>query len=87
MLKHKKPRAKGKISFTRYFQKFSPGDSVAVKKELSVIFGLPIRLQGRTGKVVEKRGAAYVVEIFDYNKPKRYAIKPIHLNKIMGAKK
>ena len=86
MLTHKTPREKGKISFTRYFQKFAPGDSVAVKKELSVVFGLPIRLQGRTGKVIEKRGTAYDVEIYDYNKPKRYAIKPIHLKKIEVAK-
>lgn len=86
MLKHKKPRAKGKISFTKYFQKFSPGDSVAVVKELSVNFGLPIRIQGRTGKVIAKRGTAYEVEIYDFNKPKRYAIKPIHLKRIVEAK-
>jgi large subunit ribosomal protein L21e len=87
MLSHKTPRTKGKFSFTRYFQKFQPGDSVAVAKELSVVFGLPIRLQGRTGKVIEKRGSAYVVEIYDYNKAKRYAIKPVHLKRIMEIKK
>ncbi len=82
MLKYKKSREKGKFSFTRYFQKFKEGDTVAVDKELGVNFGYSKRLQGRTGKVLEKRGTAYHVEIFDFNKPKRYLIKPIHLKRI-----
>jgi large subunit ribosomal protein L21e len=82
MPKHKKPREKGKFSFMRFFQKFQPGDSVAVKQELSIPFGFSKRLQGKTGKVLEKRGSAYYVEIKDLNKPKRYSIKPIHLRKI-----
>lgn len=82
MLKHKKTRQKGKFSFMRYFQKLQPGDSVAVVQELSVKFGYSKRLQGRTGKVIEKRGSAYYVEIKDLSKPKKYLIKPIHLKKI-----
>ena len=82
MLKRKKPRQKGKFSFTRYFQVFKPGDSVAVVKELSLKFGYSDRLQGRTGKVLDKRGSAYEVEIKDLNKPKKYLIKPIHLKRI-----
>ena len=82
MLKHKRLRNKGKISFTRYFHVFKPGDAVAVIRELSIKFGYPKKLQGRTGRVIEKRGAAYEVEIKDLNKPKRYLIKPVHLQKI-----
>jgi large subunit ribosomal protein L21e len=82
MLKHKKTRAKGKFSFTNYFQKFQPGDFVAVVMELGVPFAYSKRLQGRTGKVLEKRGSAYYVEIKDYRMPKRYLIKPIHLKRI-----
>jgi len=84
MLKRKKPRQKGKFSFTRYFQVFKPGDSVAVVKELSLKFGYSDRLQGRTGKVLDKRGSAYEVEIKDLNKPKKYLIKPIHLKRIQN---
>ncbi len=87
MLTHKTSREKGKISFTKYFQKFKTGDSVAVVRELSVPMGLSTRLQGRTGKVIAKRGSAYEVEIYDYNKAKNYCIKPIHLKKIEGAQK
>ncbi len=86
MLKRKKPRQKGKFSFTKYFQEFREGDSVAVARELSLKFGYPKRLQGKTGKVIEKRGAAYYIEISDLNKKKKYLIKPIHLNKIESGK-
>ncbi|MBU0760080.1 MAG: 50S ribosomal protein L21e [Nanoarchaeota archaeon] len=82
MLKRKKPRQKGKFSFTRYFQKFQPGDSVAVVKELSFEFAYSNRLQGKTGKIIDKRGSAYQIEMKDLNKTKRYLIRPIHLKKI-----
>ena len=82
MLKRKKPHQKGKFSFTRYFQAFKSGDSVAVARELSINFGYQKKLQGRTGKIIERRGTAYEIEIKDLNKPKRYLIKPIHLKKI-----
>lgn len=82
MPKHKTPREKGRFSFTRYFQVFKTGDSVAVARELSVKFGYPRRLQGKTGKVLKKQGFAYEVEIKDIGRPKKYLIKPIHLKKI-----
>ena len=82
MLKRKKIRQRGKVSFTRYFQKFQSGDSVAVVRELSNNFGYSNRIQGRTGKVLEKRGTAYYIAIKDLNKEKKYLIKPIHLKKI-----
>tara|TARA_Y100000310_G_scaffold345284_1_gene463413 strand:+ start:6270 stop:6509 length:240 start_codon:yes stop_codon:yes gene_type:complete len=78
-------RDKGKFSFTRFFQKFKPGDSVAVAQELSVVFGYSKRLQGRTGKIIKKQGSAYEVEIKDFDKTKKYLIKPIHLKRIQNA--
>lgn len=84
MLKHKRLRDKGKISFTRYFQEFKPGDSVAVAKELSIKFGYPNKIHGRTGKIVGKRGSAYEIKIFDIRKEKTYLIKPIHLRRIQA---
>lgn len=86
MLKHKNFRTRGKISFTRFFQKFKPGDSVAVAKELSISFPYSKRINGRTGKVIAQRGSAYYVEIAELGKLKRYSIKPIHLKKIQNAK-
>jgi len=68
----------------RFFQKFQPGESVAVVRELSIPFPYSKRLQGRTGNVIEKRGSAYYVEIKDLNKKKKYLIKPIHLKRIVN---
>jgi len=85
MPQRKSPRTKGKISFTKFFQKFNEGDSVAVVRELSKKFGYSKRLQGRTGKIVKKRGTAYEIEIKDLNKQKTFMIQPIHLRKIQEA--
>ncbi len=82
MLKHKRNKDRGKISFSRYFQKFKPGDSVAVVRELSIPLAYSTRIQGKTGKVIEKKGNSYHVEIKDMNKKKYYFIMPIHLKKI-----
>lgn len=82
MLIRKRTREKGKFSFTKYFQEFQPGEAVSVVRELSLPLDYLKQIQGRTGKVVAKRGSAYEVAIFDYNKEKRYMIKPIHLRRI-----
>ena len=86
MLKRRRLRDKGKVSFSRYFQKFKPGDSVAVVRDLGFPFSYSNRIQGRTGKVINKRGSSYYVEIKELNKPKKYLLKPIHLKKIEEVK-
>ena len=80
---NKKPiRTRGKVQFSKYFQKFEEGDNVAVVEERSVKSSFPKRFQGRTGSVESKRGRAYVVKIKDQDKEKRFIINPIHLKKI-----
>ena len=78
----KKIRTRGKIQFSRYFQKFQEGESVAVVVEPSIRSSFPKRLQGRTGKIEEKRGKVYFVKIKDQKKEKKFLIEPIHLKKI-----
>ena len=78
----KKVRTRGKIQFSRYFQKFQEGDNVAVVVEPSIQSSFPKRLQGRTGKIEYKRGKSYFVMIKDQKKEKRFLIEPIHLKKI-----
>ena len=82
MLKHKRIREKGKVSFTRYFQVFKPGDYVALVRDLGFIAEFPARVQGRAGTVVRKQGSAYVVEVMDGNLKKQFMVKPIHLKKL-----
>jgi len=39
-----------------------------------------IQFHGRTGKIVEKRGNAYIVQIRDGNAQKKLILEPVHLN-------
>ena len=78
----KKVRTRGKIQFSRYFQKFQEGDNVAVVVEPAVQSSFPKRLQGRTGKIEYKRWKSYLVMIKVQKKEKRFLIEPIHLKKI-----
>ena len=82
MVGKKKIRTKGKLQFSRYFQKFKEGEVVAVVKESALSSNFPSRLQGRTGCVESKRGRAYMVKIKDQDKEKKFLIEPIHLKKI-----
>jgi len=84
MLKRKKTREKGKIKLSRYFQKLSEGDKVAVVREHSLKVGFPKQIQGRTGKVEEKRGECWLVKISLHNtkRCKTYIIHPVHLKKL-----
>lgn len=82
MLKHKSIRSRGKIPLSRFFTSFNKGDSVALVKELSVNSNVPDRMQGRTGKVLGKRGSSYVVEVNDLNMAKKFIVHPIHLKRI-----
>ena len=78
----KEYREKGKLSLSRYFQRFEVGDQVNLKINSSIQKGrFYPRFHGLTGNVVGKRGFCYEVEIFDGNKQKRLYVHPIHLNK------
>ena len=82
MTKGKKIRTRGKIPLSRQFQNLKKDDSIAIIKELSVASSFPKRLQGRTGKVIEKRGRAYVIIAKDGKKEKKFIIEPVHLKRI-----
>ena len=86
MVRRKKIRTRGKLSLSRYFQKFKEGEHIAVAKEISLQPRFPKRIQGRTGVVRGKRGRSYLVMIKDINKEKEYLIAPIHLKKIKNIK-
>ena len=82
MAKSKSIRMRGKTPLSRQFQNLEQGDSVSVIREIAVASSFPERLQGRTGTVAEKRGRAFVVDINDNGKEKKFIIEPIHLKKI-----
>ena len=87
MSKKKPIRTRGKLQFSKYFQKLNQGDFVAVVREPAVKANFPKRLQGRTGVIENKRGKAYLIKIKDQNKEKKILIEAIHLKKIKQIEK
>ena len=78
----KSVREKGKISLTRFFQLFKIGDLVSLVAEPGVQKGMyNPRFHGKTGKVVEKKGKCYGVEIKDMKRTKKVIVHPIHLKR------
>jgi len=75
-------RTRGKLQFSRFFQKLKKGDFVSVVKEKAWSSNFPKRLQGKTGIVERRQGKIFIVKIKDINKKKEYLIEPIHLKKI-----
>jgi large subunit ribosomal protein L21e len=75
-----KKKERRRLTITDVMKDFKEGDVVAIKINPSVQKGMPhVRFHGRTGRVVEKRGISYVVEIKDGNKVKRIIARPEHL--------
>jgi large subunit ribosomal protein L21e len=78
----KETRTKGKISLTKYFQKFNVGDRVKLDLEPAVQTGIfHPRYNGKVGTVVGKSGGCYVVIIKDVTKEKSVIVHPVHLAK------
>jgi large subunit ribosomal protein L21e len=83
-------RQKGKLSLTKYFQKFEEGDGIKLVAETAVQKGIyHRRFHGNNGIVVGKRGNCYRIAIKDGNKPKEVIVHPVHLQrlKVMGVEK
>ncbi len=65
---------------TKHIQTFDENDLVHIIIDPSIHKGQPHpRFHGRTGKVADKRGQAYIVEINDGNKAKKLIVRPEHL--------
>lgn len=76
----KKPGERGLTSIRRGVKRYSEGDTVHIDIDPSVHEGMPHpRFQGRTGRVVELRGRAYVVRVSDGDSEKELTCRPEHL--------
>ena len=76
----KKIREKGLPNVTKLLQSYTEGNSVTIKIDPSIHRGQPHpRFQGRTGKIVEHRGNAYLIKIRDGNKEKAIIARPEHI--------
>jgi len=84
---HRRTREKfrrtGLTPISRYIKQFNIGDRVVIEINSSSQKGLPFkRFQGLSGKVIEKKGRSFVVEIKDGNKTKTVITPAEHLKAI-----
>ena len=78
----KRFRRKRKLTVPDRVKKFSIGDTVLIMV-VPLFRGLPApRYHGKHGKVVEKRGVAYLVEVKDGRAVKKLVVSPVHLKKV-----
>jgi len=83
MIIRKNIKTRGKVRLSQYFQELKDGEKVAIIREQSSEPKFPIRIQGKTGVIAGKKGAAYIIKLMDGNELKTYVIKPIHLKKLV----
>ncbi len=67
-------------TITRYMQEFKKNQKVIIVQEPSSHKGMPHpRFKGKVGKVLEKRGSSYIIEIDDGGSTKKIISRPEHL--------
>lgn len=73
-------RKTGRVSVNKLIKQFNIGEKVVINIESASLKGMPFkRFQGLIGKIVDKRGNAYIVEIKDGEKLKTVIANPEHL--------
>ncbi|MBD3210436.1 50S ribosomal protein L21e [Candidatus Micrarchaeota archaeon] len=72
-------KGKSRVSVNERVKTFEIGQKVVITPK-AIEKGLPhLRYRNRHGRVVEKRGKGYLVEISDYGKTKKLVVGPVHL--------
>lgn len=78
----KRARERGLSPITRRFVEYEEGDTANIVIDPSVHKGQPYhRFHGLTGRILEKRGRAYLLEVRTGNKRKQVIVRPEHLRK------
>ena len=77
----KNVRERGAVPpLSRVLHEYNIGDKVHIVINPSIVKGMPHRrFHGKTGTIIEKRGRAYVVEVYLGNKRKKVFVRPEHL--------
>ncbi len=80
-------RERGKVTISKIIKRFNLGDSVAFIQNASVQKGMPHpKWKGLVGRVVEKRGASYVVLVNVGDAQKKVISRPVHLKLLSEVK-
>ena len=76
----KHPRSRGNPPPSHSLRDYPPGSKVAINLNPAVHDGMPHpRFHGLTGNVVERRGTAFIIEVYSGNKLKTVISRPEHL--------
>lgn len=82
-LLRKNLRQRGKISISRFFAVFKPGDKVLLNAEPAYQKGMYYpRYYGKVGCISAKQGECYLVTIADQSVLKTLIIHPVHLRRV-----
>jgi len=77
-------KSPGRTTITKRIVEFKEGDTVRIVINPQFKEGMPYpRFNNRIGKIVEKRGKSYVVEIRDLKAKKMLAVAVMHLKKMV----
>jgi large subunit ribosomal protein L21e len=80
--KFKKPH-RAKFTVERYLKEFEPDQIVMIDIDPSSTKNIPhYRYKGKTGRIVRKRGRAYIVSVKLGNKDKTLMLMPEHLKPV-----
>ncbi|MCW4018459.1 MAG: 50S ribosomal protein L21e [Candidatus Bathyarchaeota archaeon] len=78
-------REKGKPKLTKFLHEYENGDSVIIKIDSSQQKALPHRrFHGKIGKVINRRGRAYVVRVAQGNSDRNLIVRTEHLEPYKG---
>jgi large subunit ribosomal protein L21e len=67
----------------KFLREFKENQTVVIIQEPASQKGMPHpRFKGKTGRIIEKRGKSYIVQILDGNKAKKLIARPEHLKAI-----
>ena len=78
--RYKLKMGRGKGTVSRAVKEYPEGSTVHIKADPSMHRGMPHpKFFGQTGKITEKRGRAYLVEVRDGDKEKHLLVRAEHL--------
>ncbi|MCE8422899.1 MAG: 50S ribosomal protein L21e [Candidatus Methanoperedens sp.] len=73
-------REKGLSPISRAIQEFEQGAMVNIDLDPGIQNGMPHpKFQGKTGKVIDQRGRAYIIAVLDGDMMKEVIVLPEHL--------
>ena len=78
LARHHRP---SELSVSEIIKSFEVGDKVAIVPKGNFRNIPHPRYRGRIGKVIEKRGSAYVVELNMFNATRKLIVPSVHLDK------